>query len=78
MNTSLILYKSPLAIHIEDHATKIYLARDGKEIKIEDLSNYNLKIFCNFILYETTNPMIHFHFLISCKEELNRRGLEWK
>lgn len=78
MNTSLILYKSPLAIHIEDHATKIYLAKDGIKIKIEDLSDYNLKVFCHYIFYETTNLILHFHFLTSCKEELNRRGLEWK
>ena len=76
MNTSLIIYKSPLAIYIEDHATKIYLAKDGIKIKIEDLSDYDLKVFCNYILYETTNPILHFHFLTSCEEELNRRDLK--
>jgi len=74
MNTSLIIYKSPLAIHVEDHATKIYLTKNGMEIKIEDLSDYNLKLFCNYILYKTTEPILHFHFLVSCTEELNRRG----
>lgn len=74
MNTSLIIYKSPLAIHVEDHATKIYLTKDGMEIKVENLSDYDLKRFCNYILYETREPILHFHFLISCTEELTKRG----
>lgn len=74
MNNSLIVYESPLTIYIEDHATKMYLSKNGMEIKINNLSDYELILLDECLIKISNILFLQFHLI--CQEEINKRGLE--
>lgn len=74
MNNSLIIHTtSSLTMYIEDHATKLYLSKNGVEIKINNISDYDL-LFLDECLTKISNILfLQFHLIF--KKEIKKRGL---
>jgi hypothetical protein len=74
MNNSLIVYESPLEFYVGDHATKMYLIKNGMEITINNLLNCELIRVYKYLIKESN--ILYIGFEISCEEEIIKRGLE--